>query len=118
MCHLDAVWPASRHAGFHRGADVVDVHVDVPGRPATDNEQTVTQLRKRGLEGSDGGWCSVEEVHDLERRTLRVVRLGQLRRRKRCLNLTSRGATRDHRHERVEQYAETSPASVDDARSG
>ena len=65
----DPVRPAGVDPGLDRGADVVDVHVDVPQAAAADDDQGVAEPVQRGAQRGDrassGG---VEQVHHLVRR--------------------------------------------------
>ena len=124
--HPDAVGPAGLDAGLDRGADVVDVDVDVPEAFAADDDEAVAEPGQRLLEHRDRGVLGVEEIHHLVGRAVgrevgAVARVSGERhrdavaRRDRCGRWAAAG--RDGLG-RVEDDAQAPPAGVDDAGVG
>ena len=121
----DPVRPAGGDAGLDRGADVVDVDVDVPQPLAADHDERVAERRQVALERSTAaGVVGVEEVHHLVRRAARApgrrpaprsrdgIGAGAERRGHAAI----RPPAGEHRLGRVEDHAQPAAAGVDDAR--
>ena len=65
---LDPARATGLDAGLDRGADVVDVDVDVPEALAADHDQRVAERRQRLAQRRDRVVVGVEQVHHLVRR--------------------------------------------------
>ena len=68
----DPVRAAGLDPGLDGGADVVDVHVDVPQALVADHDQGVPERAERGAQGRDPLLVGVEEVHHLVGRAVRA----------------------------------------------
>jgi hypothetical protein len=122
----DPVRPARLDAGLDRPADVVDVHVDVPGAVAgADHHERVAEAGEPLAERVDGCVGGIEEVLDLVGELVGAGLAGpqpfplRLALRRHPQRRTRRhGGPGDHLGEGVEQHTEAAPARVDDAGPG
>ncbi|CAB4720915.1 unannotated protein [freshwater metagenome] len=77
----DAVWTPRLDAGLDRGADIVDVHMDVPQLLVADDHEGVAEGGEAGAEPPDAVRGRVEQVHHLVRRPALAQVVARLRQR-------------------------------------
>ena len=115
----DPVRATGLDPGLHRGADVVDVDVDVPQAVAADHDERVAERGQRPAQPRDRLVVGVEEVHHLVGRALRGQVAGRQRdrdrpRAERC-GAADRALAGDRGLRGVEDHAQAAAAGVDHA---